>query len=57
VKSGMYYKYMEDVYIIQLLISVEVNKVTGTKAQKTINVIAQLYRCVGFCIKCYNNPC
>ncbi|EQB91790.1 hypothetical protein C874_07525 [Elizabethkingia anophelis 502] len=24
VKSGMYYKYMEDVYIIQLLISVEV---------------------------------
>ncbi|ELR78836.1 hypothetical protein D505_13545 [Elizabethkingia anophelis R26] len=40
VKSGMYYKYMEDVYIIQLLISVEVKKRgIGTNAEKTINLI------------------
>lgn len=39
-KSGMYYKYMEDVYIIQLLISVEVKKrEIGTNAEKTINLI------------------
>ncbi|CAM3210322.1 hypothetical protein ELAN111203_15360 [Elizabethkingia anophelis] len=36
----MYYKYMEDVYIIQLLISVEVKKRgIGTNAEKTINLI------------------
>ncbi|AVF48722.1 hypothetical protein CMT89_05865 [Elizabethkingia anophelis] len=40
VKSGMYYKYMEDVYIIQLLISVEVKKrEIGTNAEKTIYLI------------------
>ena len=34
VKSGMYYKYMEDVYIIQLLISVEVKKEGLAQTQK-----------------------